>query len=134
VDGGMGASWMGGFVNRSQPQRGSLAGVQLVGHMGRGLWMTDSGGHYGWRGVGREKRRWGIASHSPHRPHHRPCPLPLCHSQFRGLFDIPARQVVNRTRLNASAQERRSITRTPRRPHSPSITPDHRSYTAVNYS
>jgi hypothetical protein len=66
---------MGGFVNRSQPQRGSLAGVQLVGHMGRGLWMTDSGGHYrGLEGGRQGETTMGDCVAQPSSPSSSPLP------------------------------------------------------------
>jgi hypothetical protein len=48
----------------------------------------------------------GIACIPSHRPHHRPCPLPLGHSRLRGVFHIPDRQVVDRTRLVRSSPKR----------------------------
>jgi hypothetical protein len=39
----------------------------------------------------------GITFIPSHCPHHRSCACQFCHSRLRGLFDIPCRQVVNRT-------------------------------------
>src|SRR6202142_2370245 len=96
-----GTTYTGSLSSVEGTRRWSTGDASFRGHEMASPRLAPSA-YAGWQGLPAQVRGEagmddddGIASHCPHRP----CPLRLCHSRLRGLFDIPDRQVVNRTRL-----------------------------------